>query len=131
LRLIRISISRGRFCHRLFQHDALGDAMGLGEVDEAHGDAALQRVADGAPLGGELGEGPVAGAARLVGVVDQEGDGRAHLLVRGQREERVGLRRSLYEDRVGRPRLQRAPQRARRPRPMVPYPEDADGHLQP
>ena len=71
-----------------------------GQVAEAHGDVVLVRVDDRAPLGREARERPERGAARLVRHVREQRDGRRHLLVRGQRQQLVGVGRAFDQDRV-------------------------------
>lgn len=93
------------------------------EVDEAGRDVVLEGPADGHPLRGELGQRPERRAARFVHGVGEERDRRPHVLVGGQWDQGVGLRRSLdqHDSRPG--RLQRRPHRPGRPRPVVAYPE--------
>jgi hypothetical protein len=72
----------------------------LGQIHEAGGDPARDGVADGLPFRGEGGEGEEGGAAGIVHRVHQQGDGRLHRRIGGEREKGVGLGRSLDEEAI-------------------------------
>ncbi|GAA3049235.1 hypothetical protein GCM10020000_32170 [Streptomyces olivoverticillatus] len=77
-----------------------GERVRRGQVDEAHRNVVRQGPADGGPFRREGGEGPERGAARVVGGMGEEGDGRAHALVGREVHDRVRLGRPLDEDRA-------------------------------
>jgi hypothetical protein len=86
---------------------ALAHAMGLRQIDEAHRDALLQRVAERLPLGGEDRQRVEDRLVRYGARIDQERDGRLHLRVREERDERVAFGRTFDQHDVGRELLQR------------------------
>jgi hypothetical protein len=102
---------------------------GLGQVHEAHRDAALQPVAQRLPLGRVLGEGVECGALRLLGNIEQHGDWRPHALVEQQRQDGLGIGRPLYEHHVRSQRLQRGAQAAGAARAVVTDAEDVRAHV--
>ncbi len=98
------------------------------EIDEPNRNARLKPMADRLPLWAEDREREERPVVRLVGVVDEERDRRPHLLVRRERNERIGVGWPLDEDAIRREAPQILDQAPRRTRPVVPDPEDGDAH---
>ena len=99
---------RAQAAARLVLVAARGHLVRRGQVHEAHGHVAVERVADRPPLGREAGERIERGAGGLVRHVGEQRDGRRHVLARGELEQRVGLRRPFDQDGVGLELVQRA-----------------------
>jgi len=84
-----------------FVLDVEGEAVGLGEVHEADGGLVFQGPADGVPLGGEVGEGVVDGALRFIDGMNEDGHGRLHVGVGGERDDVVGVGGTFDEEAIG------------------------------
>ena len=95
-----------------------------GQIHETHRHAVGQRPADRLPLGRELRKRVERRVLRLVGPVEQQCHGRAHLRVGGEREEFVGVGRTFHQHRLRADGLQRRHDAARRARAVVTNPED-------
>jgi hypothetical protein len=98
------------------------------QIDHAERRLVRERVADGLPLRREAGEGIEDGTPGLVGCVGEQGDRRPHLPVGCERQERLGLGRSLDEHGVGLQVAERLLDAPRRARAVMTDAEDADAH---
>ncbi len=100
------------------------EPVALRQVHETHRHVVRQRPTQRLPLGRKLRERVERRALRFVGSVDEQRDRRAHLRVRGERDQRVGIRRPLDEQRLRSDGFQRRQHPPRRPRPMMTNAED-------
>lgn len=112
-----------------------GQGVCCGQVDEADRDTVRQGPADRDPFGRERGERPERRPAWVVHRMGEQGDGRPHLLVGGERQQRVALGRALDEHRLRAGRVQGGTDGAGGPRAVVPHPEQerprrARGHTE-
>lgn len=100
-----------------------GQRVGGREVDEADRDVVREGPADRDPFGREPGEWPERRPAGIVHRVGEQCDGRPHLLVGGERQQRVALGRALDEHRPGPGGLQRGADGTGRAGAVVPHPQ--------
>ncbi len=100
-----------------------GQGVGGGQVDEAGRDVVLQRPADRGPLRGEPGQRPEGRTAGLVHRVGEQRDRRPHVLLGGERDQRVRLGRALDQHHVRTGLVEGGAHRPRRPGAVVPHPE--------
>ncbi len=99
------------------------------QVDEADRGACRQPVAHRHPFGREGREREERAVPRAVGPVDEERHRRRHRLVGGEGDQRIGIRRPLDQQAIGREVGERRPERAGRAGAVVADAEEADvGH---
>ena len=106
----RINPSMGRFLLvlvlLLVRVLVLADLEGDGQVDEPGRQAAIEARTQRLPLGRELGERVADRLLGVVGSIDQKGHRRRHLGVDQERDQGVGVGRSLDQNDARRDRLQ-------------------------
>ena len=98
-----------------------------GKVHEPRGNAAVKCVPERLPLGREVSERVIHRISRLFGPIDQQRDRRDHFGVIQERNQRIGVGRSLDKDDVRRDRLQGPPHAPRRAGAVVAYAQNMNG----
>ena len=93
-------------------------------VDRHRRDAVPERPADRLPLGAELGERPERGLRHVGRDVAEQRHRRHEPVVGDPAQQRLGVGRQLDEHRVGPDLVERREHRPRRPRPVMPDPEE-------
>ena len=119
---VRGRLGRGR--HLLRQREGVGRR----EVEEPDRCAVRERPACRDPLRREVGERVERRLPGLVDGVHQAGDGRHHVGLAQQVDDRVELRAALDQDEVGRLLLERSTHGPGRAGTVVAYAVDVDGH---
>ncbi|MGY3680296.1 hypothetical protein ACVWXU_003919 [Streptomyces sp. TE33382] len=94
-----------------------------GQVDEAHRDVVGQCPPDRHPLGRELRHRPEGRQTRVVHGMGEQRDGRTHLRIGGEREQRVALRRPFDEHGIRPGGVQRGENRAGRSGAVMAHPQ--------
>ncbi len=102
------------------------EAVPGGQVDEADRQVVLHGVPDRHPLRGELGVRPEGGLRRIVHGVGEQRDRRHQVLLGGQVDDAVGLRRALDQHRVRLPLRQGGGHRPGRAGAVVADAEEGD-----
>ena len=101
-------------------------AVALRQVHKPHRHIVGQRPAHRLPLGRKLRERVERRLFGRVGTVDEQRNRRTHFRVRGERDQRVRIRRAFDQNRLRPDGFQRRQHPPRRPRPVVADTEDME-----